>query len=252
MFDFKDIIITNIDAPFVVHSKKGQSTVMTQRRCFGLSLCKSGQITYHMNGKRFVSNKSNATILPQGATYSLNWEDDGYFPVINFYCENFICNEITVLPLKNPTACLNTFEMLNKLYNNGTRFDIFSCFYKLLGEVSSVSENNTGVLTPAIRHIESNLSDTALSNQQLAHVLGISEVYLRKLFLKELNVTPKQYVLKMRMQKAKQLLIDTPYSVTAIAEECGFSSLYHFCRAFKQHTGLSPTEYTLNNRALEI
>ena len=48
------------------------------------------------------------------------------------------------------------------------------------------------------------------------------------------------------------LLISTALSITEISIECGFANLYHFCRTFKQRTGLTPTEYAAKNRFYEI
>lgn len=91
-----------------------------------------------------------------------------------------------------------------------------------------------------------------LSNTALAKTLGISEVYFRKLFFKRYNISPKQYILDFRIQKAKQMLVETPYTVLSISESCGFSTPNHFCRTFKQHTGLTPTQYALQNCVYEI
>ena len=107
-------------------------------------------------------------------------------------------------------------------------------------------------MVSVIEYIEKNLSDPLLSNAQLAKQVGFSEVYLRKLFLKHYGTTPKQYILDIRLQKAKQLLAETPFSVTAVAEECGFSSVFHFCRAFKQKTGMTPSEFSKRYHIQEI
>ena len=55
-----------------------------------------------------------------------------------------------------------------------------------------------------------------------------------------------------RLEEAKQLLEESPFTVAAIAEKCGFTNPYHFCRTFKQRTGLSPTQYAAKNRSYEI
>jgi AraC-like DNA-binding protein len=54
------------------------------------------------------------------------------------------------------------------------------------------------------------------------------------------------------MRRAKQLLTDGMLTVSAIAEQCGFSSVYHFSRAFKQTTGLSPTAYAKQNHQTKL
>jgi len=56
----------------------------------------------------------------------------------------------------------------------------------------------------------------------------------------------------MRIQKAKSLLTNGTHTITAVSEECGFSSLYHFCRAFKEKTGMTPTEYAKDSKIYQI
>lgn len=241
---FQDIIINCIEPPIMVHSQKGRTFKMQNRKFFGLSLCISGQITYTMNGKKYVSDKSSAVILPKGADYSLFGDREGIFPVINFDCENFSCDEILLLPLQDNSKCINLFNQIKNLsFRTDSRLKIFSEFYKLLNEITKSSSPLSSTLKNALEYIERNISDTTLSNTKIAEDLKISEVYLRKLFSSNLKTSPKQYIIDRRIQKAKQLLLDTPFSVTAISKDCGFTSPYHFCRIFKQKESLTPTEY---------
>ncbi len=243
-----NLVVTNIETPLVVRSEKGRKFQMINRPCCGLSLCTSGQITYTMNGKRYISNQNNAILLPQGGTYSLLGDKEGFFPVVNFKCGNYNCNEIVILPLDNPQACIKNFETLKDLFlHNENHLKIYSNFYELLDKVSSANSQKQTPLDYVIKYISENIQSPELSNTCLARQIGISEVYLRKLFSAHYNITPKQYILDIRMRKAKQMLCDTPFTVVAIAEECGFSSVYHFCRTFKQRTGLTPTQYAAQN-----
>lgn len=248
-----NIIVTQIQQPIVVHSKKGHTFKMVDRQSFGLSLCISGQITYTMNKKQFISNQSNAVILPQGGTYTLLGDKEGLFPVINFKCENFNCDEIMVFPLENPQLCLRNFESLKHLFLcNNSNPKTYSAFYELLDNVICKQEQKESFMGFVVKYIEENIHNTKLSNTELAKHIGISEVYLRKLFLSRYQITPKQYILDIRIRKAKQMLIDTPFTVSAIAEECGFSSVHHFCRCFKQRTGKTPTQYVSANIIYKI
>ena len=122
----------------------------------------------------------------------------------------------------------------------------------LLEETVAEDAKEYHPLRKVLSYIEENLSDPGLSNTKLAERMNISEVYLRKLFRQRQNCTPRQYVLNRRIQKAKEMLVETPDTVTAVAEACGFGSLYHFCRAFKEKTGMSPTEYATRNRIFQI
>jgi len=90
--------------------------------------------------------------------------------------------------------------------------------------------------------------DAALSNEILASQSGISEIYFRRLFKEMFGTTPKQYILELRIKKACKLLMESSSNISEIAEACGFSSVYHFCRAFKSITSLTPTEYSKQNQ----
>jgi AraC-like DNA-binding protein len=253
MNNLDNIVITDIEIPIVVHSKKGRKLQMTNRQSYGLSLCISGQVTYTMNGENYISDQNKAVLLPKGGTYSLQGDKEGLFPVVNFKCENFNCKEIVVVPLENSQACIKDFETLKDLFlHDKNHLKIYSAFYELLYKVSSANLRKKHPLASVIKYIAENIQSPELSNTCLAKQIGISEVYLRKLFSAHYNITPKQYVLDVRIRKAKQMLRDTPFTIATIAEACGFSSVYHFCRAFKQRTGLTPTEYAANNKVLKI
>ena len=79
---------------------------------------------------------------------------------------------------------------------------------------------------------------------------GVSEVYLRRLFLKETGMSPMAYLQKERIAEAKRHLSRTGESVTAIAALCGYSDVYVFCHAFKRETGKTPTEYRAETRGV--
>lgn len=250
---FKNITVTDIKAPVTVFSEKGRIDSTRCRRYYGISLCIDGQITYTMNGKKYVSDKTNCVLLPKGGAYTLRGDKEGLFPVINFDCTGLCCDEIMLIPLNDPQKCLNDYEMIKKLFSSGkSRLKVYSMFYELLNKISAPKRSEKSILSPLNSYIESNFGDSTLSNTELADKLGISEVYLRKLFISEYGTTPKQYILNFRISKAKEMLTDTNLTVTQISERCGFSSLYHFCRAFKDKTGITPTQYAENNKIYKI
>ena len=250
---FKDVIVTGIDETLVVPVKKGQRMTMHDRPYFGLAFCTSGQLSYQTKEKSYPLKEGSAVLLPHGESYDVVGEKDGLFPVVNFFCDGLDVGEITVIELENQKACLNGFEALQKTFMfGGDRLKSLSAFYELLSIVCPKKSHGSSYVKASLSYIEKNLSDTELSNEILAETLGISEVYFRRLFAASLGVTPKQYILDLRIKKARILLRDTPLSVTEVAEECGFSSLYHFCRAFKQRTATTPTQFAEKNRIFRI
>ncbi|WNR45209.1 helix-turn-helix transcriptional regulator [Paenibacillus roseipurpureus] len=78
---------------------------------------------------------------------------------------------------------------------------------------------------------------------ELAARYGISESYSRKMFLKQLQQTPKQYLQSIRVGHAKQLLVFTDMSMRDIAQACGYGDEFHFSKMFKSLTGTAPSVF---------
>ncbi|MFD0716428.1 helix-turn-helix domain-containing protein [Paenibacillus sp. GCM10027626] len=78
---------------------------------------------------------------------------------------------------------------------------------------------------------------------QLARHLGYSYDHFRHFFKEQSGYSPMQYIIRNRIQLAKQLLAQTEQSATEIALECGFSNPPQFSMMFKKDTGLTPVAY---------
>lgn len=81
-----------------------------------------------------------------------------------------------------------------------------------------------------------------ISLEEIASQVNISRSYLKLLFSKFCDLSPKEYYRKLRLREAIRLLADG-VSVSKIAEMMNFSYPNHFTQFFKKETGLSPTEY---------
>ena len=252
MNNLDKIVVTDINEIFTVSSPRGRTGKINKRKNYALSFCAEGQITYTHNGSETVSDKNHAVILPKGQTYTLYGNKTGSFPVINFDCAQILCDTVVSLPIKNPDIYIKDYEQLEALsFFKGNRTKMMSIFYDMLYRLSLESTEDS-VITPAITYLENNYNDPGLTNAELAKQCKISEVYFRKIFAERYKTTPKQYVLNIRINKAKLLLAENSLKINAIAERCGFSNQYHFCRVFKERTGLTPSEYIKQNKIYKI
>jgi AraC-like DNA-binding protein len=77
----------------------------------------------------------------------------------------------------------------------------------------------------------------------LAQQFGCSRSHFTRLFTALTGVSPHQYVLHARITLAQELLAHTSLTVGEVATETGFSSIHHFCRQFRQRTGITPTAW---------
>lgn len=251
--NLNEIVITKIHKSSTISSPSGKYREMKNRMYYGLSFCIKGQITYTQNGKNFISTKSNAVFLPKGGNYTLTSNADGLFPIIDFDCTGINCTEITLFPLQNAQPFIQDFNKLSELlfYKNNQLF-VFSIFYGILHRLEQEQVPPNDILYHSMLFIKKNISNPDLSNLLISQHVNISEVYLRKLFAAKYNISPKQYILDMRIQKAKHLLANSPYSISTIGTDCGFSSVYIFSRCFKNRVGISPSEYAKMNRKFEL
>ena len=92
-------------------------------------------------------------------------------------------------------------------------------------------------------------ADQRLSIAHVAEELCVSYSWLRKAFRQYTGIAPGQYLLQLKIEKAKMLLADPSISVKVVAAETGFESAFYFSKIFKVKTGVSPDFYrkTIHN-----
>ena len=86
--------------------------------------------------------------------------------------------------------------------------------------------------------------DHNLTISDLAKQSGISEMYFRKVFNEIYGMSPKRYIIMMRINRAKELLNISELTISQIADIVGFGDIYLFSKTFKSEVGSTPTEYS--------
>lgn len=81
--------------------------------------------------------------------------------------------------------------------------------------------------------------------ERAAEFVGVDRTHYTKQFRKAYGVTPIQYIQQLRMKEAKQLIEQTNYTMTEIAQSVGYPDLFTFSKAFKKMVGVSPKEYRI-------
>ncbi|MEQ8398326.1 GlxA family transcriptional regulator [Thalassobaculum sp.] len=94
-------------------------------------------------------------------------------------------------------------------------------------------------LISVISEMELNLEEP-LSQTDLAERAGLSTRQLERLFRKYLGATPTRYYLTLRLQRARQLLVQTSMSILSVALACGFVSASHFSKCYRECFGRTP------------
>jgi AraC family transcriptional regulator len=85
--------------------------------------------------------------------------------------------------------------------------------------------------------------DQDIKLADLAALLDISQFHFSHLFKQSIGTSPYQYLIQQRIERAKQLLKQTDYSIMDIALMCGFNSHSHLTKQFRQLAGITPSAY---------
>ncbi|HIX70399.1 MAG TPA: helix-turn-helix domain-containing protein [Candidatus Enterococcus stercoravium] len=98
-----------------------------------------------------------------------------------------------------------------------------------------------------IRYLETHYQEE-ISISQLSQQLNFNAAYLSRLFKSETGVSPKHYLLQLRLKNVQQLLVSTTLPIEEIAELTGFKYGYHLSKYFKQQFAISPSEFRKKHR----
>jgi two-component system response regulator YesN len=116
----------------------------------------------------------------------------------------------------------------------------------LLIEIKLIKASTNPIVLKIQRYIQQNIS-SKISLTDIARVISYSPSYCDIIFKNETGKSIINYSIDLKINEAKQLLIEGVYSLKKIADSLGFSDYNYFSRLFKKRTGYTPSEYALNN-----
>lgn len=246
-----DLTIRKIYSVFEGEFKPGllpRKPVGRDSECFVYYL--EGEADYIFDGYSITVDNSCFFYLAKGSIYDINVKKNVKFICINFDFEDDDAHKKSTCFTNAPHYIKKDFIKLFHVWNKRNLWSIqssFSILYGLYAEAVKsknkryVKQNH--LFSQITSYIVENYTSPHLMVSEIAGHTNISEVHLRRIFKAAANTTPMKYVNFLRLEKAKNMLTDSNFSIREIALAVGFEDAYYFSRLFKKEVGVSPTEY---------
>lgn len=114
-------------------------------------------------------------------------------------------------------------------------------------QLSNSTNNENAIIRGAQQFISTHVNEK-LSVPMVAKGVDVSPSYLTALFHKHLQISPGEYIRRIKLQKSKQMIREGNLNFTEIASALQYSTVHHFSRQFKEKFGITPTEYAKSVR----
>jgi len=142
-------------------------------------------------------------------------------------------------------------SIIKKLLNESSNFDAVDTLIinrLILSAVSLIPSKyfETPKVDPRINYLLEFIDENAggkLTNKILAEKIYMTTNSFTRLFKEQMKVSPQEYVRKVRIDKACNLIENRTVTIDNIAYECGFTDRFHFSKVFKKQKGIPPVEY---------
>ncbi len=219
-----------------------------------------GRSVYRVGDRELVADPNNILFIPKGTEYYIEVEKQGACIVIEFdICdtdEELCCGEYF---FNNSRDIINTAKNILHYWSlKGPAFEAkcLSEMYNIITQIATIdSYSNTlagkyRMIHKSIKYIEANYSDCDLYTTQLAEISEIGETYYRNIFISVFNMPPTKYIQMYRIEKAKEMLVNTDLSLDEIAIKVGFANSSYLCKVFKTTVGITPLAFAKKARYL--
>lgn len=275
-YSFLPVIVKTIER---VHEPRWTMDKSNQHDNYEMVYIKKGMAVFEVSGQPVPIGPNDIIIIKPGQPhkFTVDSEYDCEFIVLNFKFESTSDGQVSQVPMgdflnfvsgmesgsyitlkvsqKNEIITLMN-RILKERQSNEIGNDLLECLmvmelFVLISRALKMEwENNIKTRSPkvkeliqvAVNYINNNY-ERDISLGDIAHFVFLSPSYFTRAFKEEVGISPINYLLKTRIERAKELLKETQMKVSDIALGVGFANQQRFNEIFKKYTGVTPLHY---------
>ena len=194
---------------------------------------------------------ADVDVAPRYVTLTFDLRDEEIRPLVN---RKFTASRQVVALLRQ---MLREHEQLDQFSNDMIIAQLNMVLLELMREAATPSNvklqtsnaihSENEIIRKAQQYISSHIREK-LSVPLVARQVDVSPSYLTALFHKNLQISPGEYIRRIKLQESKQMIRENDLNFTEIAAALQYSTVHHFSRQFKEKFGITPTEYAKSVR----
>ncbi len=224
------------------------------RSSHGLVIMLNGINKYvFSDGSEMTVKEGELFYLPKFSSYRLIQVKKGECIAVNFelaegdatYPHFFLTSKYKIKYTTILKELLSAWSAHTQVSENICMLKLYELVCAIQADASKqyVNSKKRNIAIYGAEYIINNISRAELTVDEISKKLNLSPEYFRKIFASVYGTSPKKYMLELRIQRAKELMLSNDMTVSKISMLCGYENESYFCREFKRITGHTPTEY---------
>lgn len=217
------------------------------------TVCGDGKARF---GETVIYDRENSVrFMPKGSSskiYRVNNYKNGY--CFDIYFDTDSPMPADAIGISDMPALKEHFIKLYNIWSEkkiGYYAESMQIFYQIISLIQKqnlksydyISRKNNYALDKAYDFIINNFTNHDFDYNELCRQTGFSYSYFKAMFKSRYKMSPARFVTQKRLEYANELLLTNRYSITEIAEKCGFENIYYFSNVYKKYFGVSPKNY---------
>ena len=209
--------------------------------------------TYHLSANQGFFIEQNVPIYykaDEKDPWHYGWISIGGMQANAIFNKLFLNADTPIYNARSDTDLYAVFKNCIHQYELGNTNDVFAALFSY---ISALEKSSVRYVTQkaylqqsyaqkAEQYILLNYHSPDIKIQEIADLVGINRSYLTRLFVEKFGCSPQQYLLRLRMEHAKNFLQTTNYTIQTVGNSVGYPSIDAFSKIYKRYFGVSPSQ----------